>query len=184
MVKKTIFGVMLAMVLAFGMTVVGCGPWPEPEKKEEENKFYSEWREAVEVNLVGLTSSNEIAGIVFAFPFSYLNPETGRTGNSTVLAIKIGSKWYSNDYNALLSKNRHESFETLNFTNTHYQTQIGLHGAYSGFIPYTFSETAISINGVDYPYTITEREIDSYRYRMLFFNGKYYRSLRSSFVAH
>jgi hypothetical protein len=180
--KRVLMGV-LAVALVFGMTAVGCGVDHSGEP-EEWNKFYGGWGEATEVNLIGITNSDEIAGIVLSFPYSYtylssLGSPIAR--DSLIDAVKIGSTWYSCDYDAWRSKGLSDTEQWYYFTNTHYHTTVGKFGVEGDSIPYTFNDTNITINGINYPYIIAKKRRGTsgkmgWEISILDFNDKYYLS--------
>jgi hypothetical protein len=173
MEKKKFWLGMLAVALVFGMTVVGCGDDDDTYEEEHYNKFHGWWGEATDVNLVGITNSDEIAGIVHNFPYSFITLSTV-TVDTHINAVKIGSTWYSCDGNAWWSKDLRGTEQWYSFTNTHYQTSVGFPPDRGDSIPYTFNDTDISINGINYPYTITEKRRGGLGIRILHFNGKYF----------
>ena len=172
MAKKAFLWGMLALMLTFGMTVAGCG---DDTTEETQNKFYGRWFEAVPLSnadLGDLTSADQIAGIVIDFPYY----GTSDSPRAYIDIVKIGSTWYAMGTNRYLaeSKGLLNTLQQYEFTNTHYRTMSGLDSTFGNSIPYTFNDTTISINGVDYPYTIDEKRTEQRLRRILSFMGKYF----------
>jgi hypothetical protein len=179
MEKKKFWLGMLAVTLVFGMTVVGCGG-DDGEEQEKRNKFHGWWGEATNVNLVNVTETDETVGIVHNKQYSFTDTSLSlRSGY--INAVKIGSTWYSCDDLAWSSKDLHNTELWYSFTNTHFRTSTGYPPPDKGdSTPYTFNDTEISIEGIDYLYTITEKRRPGLRIEILHFDSKYF--LRSTLI--
>jgi hypothetical protein len=144
---------MLALMLTFGMLVIGCETDPDTEEPSH-NKFYGTWVQAIAVSDVSfLDDAEQAAGMGNATGY-----EAGKaTETSSPLYyrsffyIKDGNQWYEQDYDLLW----------YYFENTTYTYSTGSSGEKSASISYTFTESEITTESGVKSYTLTSKTTES-----------------------
>jgi hypothetical protein len=150
MANKKIWLGMLVMALAFGMTVVGCEPEPEP--RETYNKFYGVWVQAQPVTDVSfLDAAAQAAGM-----------GTASYENGGKFYIKDGNQWYEENFDQLW----------YYFENESYKFSTGSSGTKSTSVSYTFTDTEITTGGGSKTYTFTTKQNGNLRVNILKWDDK------------
>ena len=146
--KKIWFG-LLVLVLVFGFLIIGCEQ--EIDQKEDNNKFFGTWVQALPVSDVSfLDSAVQSAGMGSA-------------------SIENGGKFYVKDDNQWYEEN--SNLLWYYFKNSTYTFATGLTGTESSAISYSFTNSEITTGGGSKPYTFTTKQNNNMRVDILKWDG-------------